>query len=253
MPTPEEPFETAKKSGWRTAAIVFRIGAVGTLMVLALGAGAWFSLWFLSSSDEITVPELTGLPEDEARERAEGAGLRLEVEAERSDRRVSAGRILQQEPLAGSETRGGRTIRVVRSLGEQEVQVPSLTGRTGRESQLLLQAAGLQQGIVTTVSWNAPESTVLAQEPRPNERRPAGDRVDLLVSGGSRRRVYVMPDLSGTSQELANERLLRAGLRPKIETRPPRPGVASGVVIAQDPAAGEPVREREIVLLTVSQ
>ena len=77
--------------------------------------------------------------------------------------------------------------------------------------------------------------------------------MDLLISRGPGQRVYLMPDLSGRNAEEAAAILGRAGLRVAGTKKTAGTGAPSGVVISQEPAAGSPVRDRQIVSLTVSQ
>lgn len=222
------------------------------LMAAAAAAGAWLVLNWSSDSVEVTVPDFAGLTEAEAIERAEGARLSAEVAEERSDRQVPSGKIIGQEPAAGSHTRPGRTVRLVRSLGEDQVSVPDLTGRPAREARLEIQQLGLRVGTISSTRWSEPDDRVLSQRPAPGERRSRGDPVDLLVSRGRRLRVWLMPDLTGRSGEEAQQLLEGANLRVTRRTET-RGGVSPGTVLRQTPPAGSPVTERQAVSLTVAE
>lgn len=223
------------------------------LMLAAAGAGAWFALWFLAQSSQVSVPDLTDATEEAARKRAASIGLVLEIATERYDRRIGAGRILEQDPAPGSLTRPGRTLRVIVSLGEEEIEVPQLTGRPAREAQLELQRLGLKPGSASFVHWTDPPDRVIAQQPAAGARRARGERVDFLVSRGSRPRTYVMPDLRGRAEGSGRAMLERSGLRPPATRHEVRRGVPSGIIVDQHPSAGEPVHERQAISLTVSQ
>ena len=222
-------------------------------MLLALGVGVYVSLRMSRGPASVTIPDFTNLPEEEAARRAAESGLKLEIASERYDRLVARGRILSQDPPPGALTRLGRTVKVVRSLGDVQIPVPNLVGRAAREARLDLQQIGLRVGVASFVRWDAPEDRILAQQPRPGDLRSKGDAVNLLISRGSRPRVYVMPDLTGRPAEEAAARLERSGLRVARGQREHPPGVATGIVLSQSPAAGSPIRERDVVSLTISE
>lgn len=224
----------------------------GLLMIAAGVGGAWFVLRSNAPTSEVTVPELTGLPQEEALRRVTAAGLQAEIVEERSDRLVPRGQILGQEPAAGSRTRRGRTVRLVRSRGEDEIVIPDLTGRPAREARLAIQQLGLRVGAVSSAAWSDPPDRVLSQRPAPGEKRSRGDPVNLLVSRGRRPRVWLMPDLSGRPAEEARRLLETANLRVTAGRSERRDGVSSGVVLRQTPPAGSPVSERQAVTLVLS-
>jgi serine/threonine-protein kinase len=252
-----QPESTERRSGflWRAVKLLFGGGAVILMMALAAGVGGYFALRLSArSSGEVTVPDLTGMTVHEAGEKLSVLGLRIEVQGERHDRLVARDLVLGQEPHAGVSTRVGRAIRVVRSLGEARVDVPELTGRPVREARLEAQRVGLRVGAVTHVAWSRPPDSVIAQQPPAGSPRSAGDPVDLLVSRGRRARMYVMPDLVGSTAEESAALLERAGIRVASARSAERtPGGSPGLVLPQNPAAGGPVRERQVVSLKVSQ
>lgn len=58
----------------------------------------------------------------------------------------AAGTILSQEPAAGSRVEKGATVKVVISLGAEEIAVPDLTGWTEAHARLYLEALGFRIG-----------------------------------------------------------------------------------------------------------
>lgn len=62
-----------------------------------------------------------------------------------SDKKA-AGTIISQEPAAGSRVEKGATVKVVISLGKEELTVPDLTGWTEAHARLYLEALGFRVG-----------------------------------------------------------------------------------------------------------
>ncbi|MCX5770101.1 MAG: PASTA domain-containing protein, partial [Candidatus Hydrogenedentes bacterium] len=88
-----------------------------------------------------TVPDVTGMQESEAVGVVSAAGFTVGTVAREVSPTVTAGRVIRQDPLGGSQLEEGSGINLVVSLGPEPVQVnvPVLTGlsRTGAEAALV--------------------------------------------------------------------------------------------------------------------
>lgn len=222
-------------------------------MAIATAIGLYVTLLVAMRGKEVVVPNLVEMTEEDARAAASRLQLLLEVTASRADRRVGAGRVLEQDPPAGSRTRPQRRIRVTMSLGQQSFLMPSFVGQTLRKAQLTLKGLGLRLGSIAHASAFAhPPEEIIAQRPAPGTYRQKGDAVDLLVSRGPGQRVYVMPRLEGLRIEKATEILKDAGMRSTVTRSETASDEEPGVVIDQQPPEGSPVRERQTVRLVVT-
>jgi eukaryotic-like serine/threonine-protein kinase len=201
---------------------------------------------------EVSVPSLVGQPLSSASAIVSQAGLTLRVdEARRSDPNVGAGRIAQQDPLAATIARRGRTIRVWLSTGGVVASVPVLVGETERTARLQLQQGGLSLATVSDIRSNdLPADVVVAQDPPEGSRAAA---VSLLVNRSDRAAEYVMPDLIGVNGARAAEVLRADGFRVAVVGQNPYPGVPAGIVIRQSPQAGFQVTPGDTVSLEVSR
>lgn len=222
-------------------------------MVLVAALSAYFTVRRSVSGRDVAVPDLTRLTVQEAQEALSRVGLLIEQVAERNDDRIEAGQILAQEPPPGSVIKRGRKVKVVVSLGDRVDAAPELRGTAARRAQITLQQQGLRIGReVYVFSRRVPEDMVIAQDPPPETARQPGSRVDLLVSRGTRPRAFVMPDFTGRREAEVVAFLARSGLRTAPARHDPgRPGPA-GLVVAQAPEAGYPVRAGDLITLTVS-
>jgi beta-lactam-binding protein with PASTA domain len=91
---------------------------------------------------------------------------------------------------------------------------------------------------------------VVAQDPSPGARN---SRVGLLVNRGERAGGFVMPDVIGVSGDAAVDLLRSRGLRVAIVAHQPYPGVPSGIILRQFPAAGFQVTPDQPISLEVSR
>jgi len=142
--------------------IAFIIGAV-CLMVTA-----YFSIGFLvGSGDEILVPNVIGEESGFALEIILEAGLQpgMPVEEDYHDE-IEFGHITEQDPIPGSHVKGGRNIRLVRSLGSQKVKVPSLIGLDLQGTEWELRRSGLRLGHIIGVHHDVVETgLIISQDP----------------------------------------------------------------------------------------
>ena len=184
---------------------------------------------------EVHVPDLANLTVEQAQSTLEPTGLVLSRAGERFDANIARGRIVQQDPAAGTPVRGHRRVSVTVSLGEEFSSVPELFGETRRGAELLLEHAGLRVGGVTRAPSDAVgEGLVVATDPPAESVLPRGMPVALLISTGLDEDVFVMPDLVG--HEIGGARKQLEGLGFKVLSPPAGP--SAGPIVAQDPRAG---------------
>src|SRR5919108_2375108 len=110
----------------------------------------------------VDVPDVVGLPADQAFERLQAADLRG-----RSERVASAqpvGRVVQQAPPGGSQARKGSTVRLLVSKGAKLVRVPPVVGLTEASATATLNRLGFRLS-VSRVSSRQAKGTVISQKP----------------------------------------------------------------------------------------
>ena len=198
------------------------------------------------------MPDLTNRTANEASAIANNIGLTIRVdETRRPDPKIAAGRVIAQEPPAGSVARRQRTMRVWLSAGQRSTTVPQLVGETERAAQLRLAQDGLTLAALSEIrSTDLPSDVVVAQTPAA---KSASGQVELLVNRSERGETYVMPDLIGVNGDRAAEMLRDRGFRVAIVGSSPYPGVAAGVVIRQSPQAGFQIGPGEPISIEVSR
>jgi eukaryotic-like serine/threonine-protein kinase len=171
----------------------------------------------------------------------------------RHDPGVAVDRIVQQDPVPGTQVRHGRTIRVVVSLGGETLTVPTVTGQPTRQAELELRRQGLTPGWEDRVHDNVvPIGQVIDQAPAGGTLSVSGERVHRLVSDGPRAPRWVMPDLAGHTLRDAQEWITLCGFRGGAVRRVPSDGRRTGTIVGQLPLSGYPVARRDVVELTVA-
>ena len=235
-----------------------RVWSAGKLLLLVSALAATYVLFAAAAmrvalrSREVQVPDFTNRTANEVSAMAADLGLTLKVDdARRLDAKIPVGRVLAQDPVAGSTARRQRTLRIWLSAGQRASTVPGLVGETDRTAQLRLSQDGLTLADIAEIRSQAfMPDIVVAQTPPP---KTASSTVALLVNRGERGASYVMPDLIGVNGDRAAEILRQRGFRVAVVGSNPYPGVAAGVVIRQSPQAGFQIAPGEPISLEVSR
>ena len=233
---------------WGLGKLVLLIGALaGTFVLFAL-----LSMRVALRAREVQVPDMIGVTVATASETAAEVGLSLRIDPnQRTDERVPAGSVMQQDPAPGAQARRQRTIRVWISAGPHTMTVPGLVGQTERTARIRLDEEGLEIAAVSEFrSPDYPANAVVAQDPPPTSLAPS---VSVLLNRGEQATTYVMPDLIGTDGGRASDTLRVRGFRVSIVGSQPYQGVPPGTVVRQQPAGGFRVGPADSISLEVSR
>jgi beta-lactam-binding protein with PASTA domain len=219
------------------------------------------------SSGRRAVPDVTGLPLAQARQRLEAAGFQTEVRRVASSR--PRGIVADQEPLPGVTAVRGTTIRLSVSSGARPVVVPSVVGQTQGDAVAALTRLGLRP-VLRNVPSARPVGTVVAQNPPAEREVDRGSRITLNVSTGTGPATTTVATTTtaptptattsagpvrvqrvvGLAQTPALRRLNVLGLRPTVTyVRSSQP---ANRVISQRPAPGTSLQRGSRVRLNVS-
>jgi beta-lactam-binding protein with PASTA domain len=256
-----------------------RIGLQALAMLIIMIVAGGITLRLALHAGEVPIPDLSGLTVSEASSAALRSGLDLNIQNRFYSTTVPAGRILSQAPAAGSQVRKGWQVRVVESLGPQEVNIPNVVGEPVRQASMDLRRNQLDLGTQAHIDAPGDPELVLAQTPPPN----AGvdqPRVNLLLSGSSQDATasFVMPSFVGQSYGSAAHQAIALGLRvatiggmpatpapaPEADsgqagipgaapTPPPAPPTPGGPVLSQSPEGGHRGSKGETIRLYFSR
>jgi beta-lactam-binding protein with PASTA domain len=233
---------------------LFRVLYAALLAGVFLGA-VWFGFRRAIVGRSVTVPDLTGKAPEDAETATRRLGLKLEEQQGRAryDERIAPGRVLLQQPEAGSLAKPAQVVRVVLSLGPRELHVPDLTGLAPRAAALKLSRDSLELGPASWYRDPASPPGIVAQDPEPETPAAKGEAVRVLMSRGSADTRIVMPDFVGKDAEAVKARLEKFGFRVGSARFEAYEGVKPNTVLKQFPPAGYPLSNHEVVSLTVSR
>jgi serine/threonine-protein kinase len=223
-----------------------RYALIALLILAVVGLGAFLLANSLFGGDPVDVPDVVGLDEDEAR--AELRAVGLEAETERGPSKREVGIVFKTDPEAGEEAEEGGTVIIFVSTGPREVEMPDVIGLPLPEARDLIEEAGLEVGDISRTPSDEEEGTVIDSSFPPGAQVQTGTEIDLEVSSGPQ---LVVPDVVGLSEDDAVATLEEAGLQADPITEPS--DQEAGIVIAQEPGAGVPVEEGDVVQIVVSE
>jgi serine/threonine-protein kinase len=233
--------------GWGILIVLLAGGLLVTYLLFAAG-----SMRIALRTREVQLPDLTNRTANEATAIAADLGFTIRVDdTRRTNPNIAAGRVIAQDPPAGSTARKQRTVRVWLSAGPRASTIPPLVGETERTAQMRLAQDGLALATVSEIRTpDFPTDAVVAQTP---PAKSASGSVSLLVNRGEHGATYVMPDLIGVNGDRAADLLRERGFRVAVVGSTPYPGVAAGIVIRQSPQAGFQIGPDEPISLEVSR
>ena len=210
---------------------------------------------FIQRGELISVPDLAGKTLSEAEAELAQKRLALQENGVEFSDRFERGRVMLQDPPAGSRIRVNRNIRVVVSGGSEMVEVPALAGRSLEAAVKTLAEIGLQKGQVSQI--HTPQyaaGRIIAQEPEPGAARvKRNSAVDLLVSQGELEPKYLMPDLIEQRAATTIARLNDLGFKVADIRYTYYPGRDPGIILNQFPRAGYSISKRNLISLEVSR
>ncbi|MCX6566368.1 MAG: PASTA domain-containing protein [Candidatus Aminicenantes bacterium] len=202
----------------------------------------------------INLPDLTGRSVEEARALLAPKKIGIATLESRFDTRLEKGRILSQDPAKGSRIKPRRTVSVVVSLGNEQIEVPKLEGRSLEMASQVLKTVGLRRGRVSQIhASQAAAGRILAQNPPSGSVVNRASAVDFLVSRGTEDQRYIMPDLIAKNSDAVLRRL-RAMDFLKVDVGYAwYPDIGPGVILKQGPIAGSLILKRNQIHIEVSR
>lgn len=197
---------------------------------------------------EVRLPDLVGLPQEQATELLRRQGLdpvsfvEYVVDA-------APGSVTSQAPAAGAIVKQGRTVHLGVNTVSAEARVPDMLGMREEDARARAQELNLPLGTVSYEAGDAAVGTIVAQSPSGGNRLAAGERLELVVSRGRDRATVTLPDLIGTNIDAAIETLRGLGFT-RVEKAAAAVSFSDpGAVVAMTPAQGSVVVQSTPVIL----
>jgi beta-lactam-binding protein with PASTA domain len=138
-----------------------------------------------SGPQQVSVPEVTGETQAEAKAALAAAGLKLgTVTHQTAPAGQSAGAVLSQSPVAGTQLQTGQPVSLVVAQAPREVSVPQVVGQSETQAAATLGRAGFNPKSVSrgvSESEASKVGVVLRQSPAGGRLAPKGATVTIAV------------------------------------------------------------------------
>ena len=226
---------------------------LGLLIVFL--ASAVLSSRMILKGEIVSVPDISGKTPAEATRELARRKLSLQEKGVEFSDKYERGKIISQDPPAGSKIRVNRFVRVVLSGGSEMVEVPALVGRSMEAASKVLSENGLQRGLVSQIHTpRYAAGRIIAQEPEPGGPKiKRATPIHFLVSQGEAEPKYLMPDLIGRRSGPTIERLQELGFKVADIRYSYYPGLSPGIIIKQFPPHGYGIAKRSLISMEVSR
>ena len=208
-------------------------------------SGSTITVTVSSGRENTSVPDLSGKTTAEASAILKKKGLDLDpVVREGSSPKVERGKIMEQNPSAGTQVSKGSKVTITVSTGEATTRVPVVTGMQWSQAEGNVPSLGFEP-VVEFVDGSEPDGTVISVDGEGTQ-MPAKSKINVKVSNGS---LIQTPNLTNMTVDAAYSALQAAGWKGNrsqiVLGDPVKTGalVNGGRIAQQTPAAGSPVRK----------
>jgi eukaryotic-like serine/threonine-protein kinase len=198
--------------------------------------GSTVTIIVSSGRGDATVPGVLGQKQSDAEKAMKDAGFETDVRKETSDT-VPKGRVISTSPPENSQLEKGKTVVLVVSSGPEQVTVPDVVGRNEDDARSTLDDAGLRVDVSEEENADKDPGTVLRQTPAGGGKVDKNSTVKLVVAKAPPQ--VDVPDVVDQQRSDAEKALKDAGFKVKVQKETVDTLDQDGVVVDQNPAAGE--------------
>ena len=217
-----------RASSW----LIAMFAALGVLAVIALVAALLFND---NTVEDVPVPTLSGMTQQEAFARLEADGFQPERGDDVFTSDCRKGRVTNQTPPAGERIAPNSTVTVQLCGGKPEATVPEgLVGSKVESARLRIEERKLRVKVVNKDSAEA-AGLVLEVDPKEGETVAENTEITLTVSKGN---VVRVPNVENLTEADAKRELENAGFEWNVEIGDEVPADRAGRVTDQNPNAG---------------
>lgn len=204
-----------------------------------------------NKSEEIVVPKIIGLSQEEAKKVLESKGLKMVIGgSEPSDE--PEGTVIKVYPGEGEKAQ--EKVRVTISGGANKLTAPDLKDLDKSKAEEYLKNAGLVLGAISyDYSDDVTKGNVIRQNPTPDTEVKKGDKVDIVLSNGPKIKLIKVPSVLEMTRANA-ERTLKANKLEMViadETRKTTDKNKDGKVAFQNPNPDIEVKEGSVITVTL--
>ena len=136
--------------------------------------------------EQVTVPDLTNMTAEEAREALKKLELVPSAGSAEYSSEIEKDKVARQDPAAKSQVAKGSTVEYYLSAGKEGKEVPNVVGKSESDATALLKNAGFQVTTSSDYSDSVEAGKVISQTPEAKSSLEEGKTVNITVSQGKK-------------------------------------------------------------------
>ena len=206
------------------------------------------------NADELEVPTVVNLTEEQAVNQLEKRGFRSNISRYAESDEYEKGKVMSQDPESLTKAKKGTIVNLVISSGRQ-VSVPELKNMNLSQAEETLKDIGLKLGSTSTDYSNTVEKDlVIRQEPVSGSFVQAGSEVNLVISVGKEDTTenVKVGNYLGMGEQDAIATARNNGLRVRNIDYQYSSSTENGLVMSQSIGAGTEVAENSSIDFVIS-
>jgi eukaryotic-like serine/threonine-protein kinase len=215
--------------------------AVILVAIIAGGIGA-FITYQMELWGGKTVPDISGMTQQEATDALEALGFSVRTTQVKSD--DTEGLVLVEDPEAKSRAEEGSEIIIHVSVSRK---MPDIVGKSQSEAKTLLDSEGLTNVTYTMVSSDEAEGTVLEASIDAGKTIKSTTALEVKVA-----QAYTVPDIANMSLSEAQQAISDAGLSSQVYYTYSEQ-YYDGTILGTTPSAGEKVKSDDVITINVTR
>jgi serine/threonine-protein kinase len=196
-----------------------------------------------ASKKQCKVPNVVGKTEAAAKKALKKANCKVGKITQKSSKTVAKGKVISSDPKKGKKT--GSKVKLTVSSGKgapaKQCKVPNVVGKTEAAAKKAIEKANCKLGTITEKSSKTvAKGKVISSNPKKGTSRPAGTKVDLVISSGKTApaKQCKVPNVVGKAEAAAESAITKAGCTVGTVTQKSSQTVGKGKVISSNPAGG---------------
>lgn len=221
------------------------------LLLIAIGFAAVTILPSLFLPKDITVPDVSNEPYDDAVGTLNELGFDIGDAIEKPDDEIPVGYVIKTDPDAGDVVKEGDVIKIYKSSGKEKVQFGDFLGKNYQNVVELLEGQHFKIGSPDEIYDSSEPGTIIEQSPNANELViPDETEVVFTISKGPE--TIILKDLTKFSLESVQDYIDRQGLNLIVEEEN-SDEIEKGLVISQHPAPNSELQKGDDVTVSISK
>ncbi len=177
--------KSARHAKKRKIRMVAKITGVFMFVGTVLSGVYFIYVTYLTQLDIIQIPDVRGLPQEQAIQILKEHHLETIVVPERSHSYHPDGVVMDQKPAPGRPVKEKRPIRLFISKGESPLLIPDLSGRNLDDALVIAKEQELEIDVIGNAYSNQIRSgVIMSQHPSPNALVTKNQHIQVLVSEG---------------------------------------------------------------------